>query len=151
MIHVQISPKIEQKPSKTVLNLAAQAVFRFKAIPPNAEISIVIDTDDALHVLNKEFLGIDAPTDVLSFPADEIDPDSGNPYLGDIVISLQRAQAQAAASGHDLNAELQLLVVHGILHLLGMDHSEPDEKREMWEVQTEILRSLDAKLARWPE
>lgn len=151
MINLQISEDFLRQVDESLLTQTAEAVFRFRAVPPNAEISIVIDDDNALQTLNKEFLGVDAPTDVLSFPADEIDPESGNPYLGDIIISFPRAQTQAEASGHALEAELQLLVVHGILHLLGMDHAEPDEKREMWESQTEILRNLNARLSRWPD
>ncbi|MCK7481783.1 MAG: rRNA maturation RNase YbeY [Candidatus Moduliflexus flocculans] len=97
--------------------------------------------------MNRDYLGIDAPTDVLSFPASEtdgsqIDPEAGSPYLGDILISLPYAARSAAQAGHPLEAEVQLLVVHGVLHLLGHDHAKVREKAKMWKAQAEILESL---------
>ncbi|HLA08708.1 MAG TPA: rRNA maturation RNase YbeY, partial [Anaerolineales bacterium] len=83
-----------------------------------------------------------APTDVLSFPASETDPETGSRYLGDILLSIPRAQEQATAAGHALDSEVQLLVVHGVLHLLGYDHAEAKEKRKMWKAQEEILVQL---------
>ena len=106
------------------------------------DITVVFGDDEQLKELNREYLGIDAPTDVLSFPASETDPESGEAYLGDILISVERAAAQAAAVGHPLESEMQLLVVHGTLHLLGYDHAEPDEKARMWAAQAEVLNSL---------
>jgi probable rRNA maturation factor len=100
-------------------------------------------TDDKrLHELNRDFLGIDAPTDVLSFPASESDPETGAPYLGDILLSIPRAKTQAKAAGHPLEAEVQLLVVHGVLHLLGHDHAKPGGKAKMWKAQADILAEL---------
>ena len=100
-------------------------------------------TDDArLKRLNWDYLGIAAPTDVLSFPASESDPETGSPYLGDILISIPRARKQAVSAGHTLESETQLLVVHGVLHLLGHDHAKPKEKAKMWKAQNEILELL---------
>lgn len=106
------------------------------------ELTIVISNDDELHELNRQYLGVDAPTDVLSFPADELDPDSGMLYLGDVILSLPRAQAQAAAGDHDVETELQLLTVHGVLHLLGYDHAGATDKAAMWSRQADILTLL---------
>ncbi len=106
------------------------------------DLSVVLTDDEQLQELNRDYLGIDAPTDVLSFPASETDPESGQAYLGDILISAQRAAQQAEAAGHALDAEVQLLVVHGVLHLLGHDHAEPAEKARMWKAQAAILKSL---------
>ena len=106
------------------------------------ELTLVVSGDDAIQELNRRYLEIDAPTDVLSFPAGEVNPESGAFYLGDIAISYQRAQAQAALAGHAIEAELQLLVVHGVLHLLGYDHAEAGEKAAMWEVQDQVLAAL---------
>ena len=106
------------------------------------DLSVVLTDDQQLRELNRDYLGIDAPTDVLSFPASEKDPESGEAYLGDILISVERAAQQAEAAGHPVEAELQLLVVHGVLHLLGHDHAEPEEKARMWAAQSEILKSL---------
>ena len=110
-----------------------------------AELTIVIGDEALLHQLNQQYRHVDAPTDVLSFPAGHTDPDSNAPYLGDVVISLPRAQAQAAAGGHPLADELQLLVVHGVLHLLGHDHAEAAEKQAMQTAQDAILTQLGCK------
>jgi probable rRNA maturation factor len=110
--------------------------------PSDPELSIILTSDERLHELNLNYLGINAPTDVLSFPASETDPETGARYIGDILISIPRAQAQAEAAGHPLEAELQLLVVHGVLHLLGHDHAEAEEKARMWKAQSEVLEGL---------
>jgi probable rRNA maturation factor len=108
----------------------------------NADLTIVLTDDAQLHELNRDYLGVDAPTDVLSFPADEEDPESGVHYLGDILISIPRAKKQAKAAGHPLEAEVQLLVVHGALHLLGHDHAKAREKARMWKAQAEVMSKL---------
>lgn len=108
----------------------------------NGDITIVLTDDRQLHELNLDYLGVDAPTDVLSFPASETDPETGAAYLGDIVISIPRAAAQAQAAGHPVEAEAQLLVVHGTLHLLGYDHATDEEKTVMWAEQAKVLERL---------
>lgn len=142
MIFVEI--RLESAPDidTTLLEKAAQTALTHQNAPQPADLSIVLGDDAQIHALNLEFLGIDAPTDVLSFPANETDPETGDIYLGDIIISLPRAILQAAAAEHNVVAELQLLVVHGVLHLLGHDHAEVDEKTRMWQAQSEILHSL---------
>ena len=106
------------------------------------DISVVLTNSRRLQKLNRDYLGIDAPTDVLSFPASESDPETGRPYLGDILISIPRAERQAQAAGHSLEDEVQLLVIHGTLHLLGHDHAEAGEKSRMWAAQAEVLERL---------
>ncbi|MCZ2120705.1 MAG: rRNA maturation RNase YbeY [Anaerolineales bacterium] len=106
------------------------------------DITIVLTDDRQLHELNREFLGVDAPTDVLSFPSAELDPETGAEYLGDILISIPRATQQALAAGHPAEAEVQLLVVHGVLHLLGYDHAEAEDKTAMWNEQAKVLERL---------
>ena len=108
----------------------------------SSDITIVLTDDTQLHELNRDYLGVDAPTDVLSFPASELDPETGSTYLGDILISIPRAAQQAQAAGHPIEAEVQLLVVHGVLHLLGYDHAEADEKARMWAEQSKVLERL---------
>ena len=108
----------------------------------NADMSIVLTDDAQLRELNREYLGIDAPTDVLSFPSDEEDPETGTPYLGDILISIPRATQQAQAAGHSVEDEVQLLVVHGTLHLLGHDQASAQEKARMWQAQAEVMSGL---------
>ena len=121
---------------------AARAALTHQGQPADVDLSIVLTDDARLHQLNREYLGIDAPTDVLSFPASESDPETGATYLGDILISIPRAREQASAAGHQMESEVQLLVVHGVLHLLGHDHAEAKGKRKMWKAQTEILKEL---------
>jgi probable rRNA maturation factor len=109
---------------------------------PDADLTIVLVDDARIQGLNRDFLGNDVPTDVLSFPADESDPETGRRYLGDVIISFARAAEQARERGHAVEAEMQLLVVHGVLHLLGHDHTEVGEKDRMWAAQAEVLVRL---------
>ena len=125
-----------------LVKATARAALRQQDAPAEADLTIVLIDDAQLHELNLQWMGIDAPTDVLSFPSEETDPETGFRYLGDILISTPRAALQAAALGHRPEDEAQLLVVHGILHLLGHDHAEPAEKARMWAAQTEILQKL---------
>jgi probable rRNA maturation factor len=124
-----------------LLERAARAVLDLSGAP-DADLSIVLVDDARIQALNRDFLAHDAPTDVLSFPADEPDPETGRRYLGDVVISLGRAEEQARECSHPVEAEMQLLVVHGILHLLGHDHAETGEKKRMWAAQAQALERL---------
>jgi len=141
MIYLQIAETVVSPPDLSPIEQAAQAALQRSAAPP-ADVTIRLSTDEELHQLNRDFLGIDAATDVLAFPLGETDPQSGALYLGDVILSWPRAQAQAAAAGHSSLAELQLLAVHGILHLLGYDHITDDEKARMWQLQRDILADL---------
>jgi probable rRNA maturation factor len=99
-------------------------------------------TDEAMIIsLNRQFMGVNKATDVLSFPAGDPSPGTEK-YLGDIAISVPTARAQAEQSQIPINAELQLLAIHATLHLLGYDHLESEEKRTMWDVQFQILSDL---------
>ena len=147
MITIQVDENVEPAFDLSLLEQAAQEALRSVGTSPEAEITIVISGDAQLQELNRRFLGIDAPTDVLSFPEDFIDPDTENPYLGDIIISQERAEAQAQAGGHTVSDEVQLLVVHGVLHLLGYDHSETEDKDEMWAIQSQILHALGVQIS----
>jgi probable rRNA maturation factor len=140
MITIEIPPSILIEPE--IVERAASAVLKYQSVADDADLTIVLTDDEQLQDLNREFRDIDAPTDVLSFPASESDPETGHRYLGDILISVQRAEEQAAAGGHPLEAEIQLLVVHGALHLLGHDHAEDGEKVRMWAAQSAILARL---------
>ena len=147
MIYIQIDESLQLTSAlagldQEIIERAAQQTLLFATADPDAEATIVFSDDAQLQALNLQFLGVDAPTDVLSFPGGDTDPDSEALYLGDVIISLSRAQAQAAAGGHTVQDELQLLVVHGLLHLLGHDHADEDEKERMWAAQTEILERL---------
>lgn len=151
MIHIQIEEPYEASVEPELLEKAALAVLQHQAYDLAAELSVVIDSDEKLRQLNRDFLGIDAPTDVLSFPSEEFDPDEQAEYIGDVVISFPRALTQAQAAGHAVVNEIQLLVVHGVLHLLGHDHAETQEKSKMWQAQSEILASLGVTILKLPE
>ena len=107
------------------------------------DLSIQIDTPDRIRELNRQFRNIDRVTDVLTFPAWEgEDPLSGDGYLGDIMICYERASEQAIEYGHSLRRELAFLAVHGVLHLLGYDHMNEEDEREMFSYQEEILNEM---------
>lgn len=145
MNHIEVDPEFSRLFSLDILDRAADAAITQQSAP-DADLTIVLTGDNQIQTLNRNFLRNDAPTDVLSFPASEMDPETGRLYLGDIVISIPRAEAQATAGGHSLEAELTLLVVHGVLHLLGHDHGEMSEKKRMWIAQNEILARLGVSL-----
>ncbi len=151
MIHVLIEAPFDTLVPAELLERAGLYTLRHAQFDETAEFSVVIDSDEKLHQLNHDFLGIDAPTDVLSFPSNEFDPDEQAQYIGDVIISYPRAEIQAQAAGHPVINELQLLVVHGTLHLLGHDHAEPEEKAVMWAAQAEILTGLGVKINQLPE
>lgn len=125
-----------------LLERAARFTLDCESASADMDMTIVLTDDAQLRELNRNYLGVDAPTDVLSFPASESDPETGAAYLGDIVISIPRAAQQAQAAGHPVEAEVQLLVVHGVLHLLGHDHAEAQEKARMWDEQAKVLERL---------
>ena len=140
MIHIESKVALPSDVRIDRLERAALAVLKIQGA--DEDVTLVLADDDQLQQLNRDFLGKDAPTDVLSFPASETDPESGHRYLGDVIISVPCAGRQAQAAGHDLEAELLLLVVHGVLHLLGHDHAEVDDKARMWTVQSEVLEGF---------
>ena len=138
MIHIESENSFPQD----LLERAARTALEHEAQSLDSELSIILTDDARLHELNLNYLGVDAPTDVLSFPASESDPETGARYIGDILISVPYAAKGAKQAGNSLEAELQLLVVHGVLHLLGHDHAKPKEKTKMWKAQREILEIL---------
>jgi probable rRNA maturation factor len=143
MIYVQVADRYFQDGVEDLLINTAQAALQHRLIgTPEDELSIVLTGDEEIQQLNNQYLGIDAPTDVLSFSGGDIDPENGKKYLGDIIISYPRARSQADARGGTALSEMQLLVVHGILHLLGYDHAEDQEKKEMWSIQVQILKEF---------
>lgn len=131
---------ITEKAQKTI-----EEVLRVEKIEENVEVSLSIVDKDEIHILNRDYRDVDRPTDVLSFPMDEegFDQD-GNPILllGDIVICLDVAKEQAVDFGHSLEREIMYLICHSTLHLLGYDHIEEDDKREMRSKEKEIMKNL---------
>jgi probable rRNA maturation factor len=143
MISIRIETSYKDKSSlRQLLKKAVLETYAAQSLSTNSEMSIIVTSDERLRKLNQSYRGIDTPTDVLSFPAGDIDPETGNIYLGDIIISLQRANQQALNTGHRVEAELQLLVIHGTLHLIGFDHVQANEKDKMWAAQIFVLEKL---------
>jgi len=119
-------------------------------VHPEAELSIILVDTEAMERLHIEWMDEPGPTDVLSFPMDELRPGTAarpSPpgVLGDIVICPQVAVEQAQKAGHPTSEEMLLLATHGILHLLGYDHAEPEEKEEMFSLQRQLLASFLGK------
>lgn len=110
---------------------------------PAFSLTIRLATDDTVRTLNKQFRSKDTPTNVLSFPADEGDSDEGERYLGDIIISLPTTRREAEAEGKVPNHHLQHLVLHGLLHLLGYDHTTDHDATTMETLETDLLALLD--------
>lgn len=108
-------------------------------------LNVILTDDEFVHNYNLQYRGVDRTTDVLSFPADEGDflaaPPDG--FLGDIVISVPKADEQAKVLGHSVEREILFLTVHGILHLLGYDHMTPEDEDVMLPIQREIVNSID--------
>jgi probable rRNA maturation factor len=147
MITVQVKRNVRCPVDKSILQQAAQLTLELTNTVDKSDLSIVIGNDTLLQKLNAKYRHIDTPTDVLSFPSGEVDPDTSAIYLGDIIISLPRAEYQASKEGHPLVDELQLLVVHGVLHLLGHDHGERADKKMMQVAQDNILHQLGLNLS----
>jgi probable rRNA maturation factor len=129
-----------------VLSLAGFALDRMK-IHPGAELAIMFVDEPAMEALHIHWMDEPGPTDVLSFPMDELRPGTEHEptppgLLGDIVICPAVAERQADAAGHDTMKEVLILTTHGILHLLGFDHSEPEEEKEMFGIQKSILEAF---------
>ncbi len=129
-------------------DLRTQRLARFvmdrMRVHPLAELCVTAVDEDTIAELNAKWMEKEGPTDVLAFPMDELRPGLVNDepeegVLGDIVLCPSMAAAQAKTAGHSLTAELDLLTVHGILHLLGYDHAEPEEHKEMFALQARLL------------
>jgi probable rRNA maturation factor len=150
-----LSIEIANESGVTVDTDAILAVARHAltetGVSPLAELSILLVDAQYMTDLNHRWMGRDGPTDVLAFPMEEgsVDhgpaDDSGEPtLLGDLVLCPEVARRQAETAGHTVADELALLTVHGTLHLLGYDHAEPEEEREMFGLQSRLLRSWRA-------
>ena len=116
-------------------------VLDARRVPVDMEVALLLVDEPTIAQLNHQHLGNDGPTDVLAFPIDEPgeSPPAGPAILGDVVICPAVARRQAGERGVTEHSELQLLTVHGILHLLGMDHAEPGEERAMFALTDELL------------
>lgn len=145
-IEVQVDEQFQVQVQPELLCRAALATLVHQQVEETCELAVVVTDDEALHKLNLRHRGVDAPTDVLAFPDETCGPFIGAPglprYLGDVIVSFLRAETQAASVGHDVQIELQLLVVHGVLHLLGYGDVTEGQRAQMWVAQARILQAL---------
>ncbi len=140
MVEEPLDPKL-----KSLVEKAALVVMESEGCRDGTEVSILLTGDAYIHELNKQYRGVDKPTDVLSFALDEGQamPDPGEErLLGDVVISLEAAMRQGKEYGHGLERELAYLVVHGVLHLLGYDHLQEEDKAVMREKEEAAMNRL---------
>ena len=152
---VEIDPEVETAPElEEALRRAVEGALAAEGVDVPCVVEICLTDDEGIHQTNLDMRGVDAPTDVLSFPAfdlapgelpgpEDADPGTGLVPLGDMVISLERVQAQAKEFGHSNRRELAYLAVHSVLHLLGYDHlDEGPMKRQMRGREEAILGEL---------
>jgi rRNA maturation RNase YbeY len=132
-INIRVTPRFSSRVSRARLREATQKTLRTEKNNSVKGLSVVITDDESIRALNHRFHQTDTPTDVLSFASSQSD------YWGDIIISYETARENARAARWHVQDELDLLVVHGILHLLGYDDQTPKQKKKMWERQREIL------------
>lgn len=152
-VDVQIEEPYEARIEAGPLRQAAEATLRHQRIEGPCELAVLVSGDETLQQLNQRYRGTDAPTDVLAFPNQTKGPAfafveaPGFPhYLGDVIISFHRAEAQAVEAENRLLAELQLLVVHGVLHLLGHSDETEAERARMWQAQQEVLDEIGVEV-----
>ncbi|MFJ2620254.1 rRNA maturation RNase YbeY [Glutamicibacter sp. NPDC087344] len=149
---IEVNNETEFEVDLADVNALANSVMRAMYLHPETEVSIVFLDEDAMSALHVEWMELEGPTDVMSFPMDELRPGKEHSpaeagILGDIVICPTVAQAQAEAGGHSTHDEILLLTTHGLLHLMGFDHMEPAEKEEMFSLQRRLLESYTGRPA----
>jgi len=145
---------IENTTSKSYDEAALVSVATYSVaamgVHPESELSITIVDEAEMTDLHIQWMDLPGPTDVLSFPMDEIKPNSaadGPGVIGDIVLCPEFAARQAV--NHSLQEELELLTVHGVLHLLGYDHADPSEEKEMFGLEYSLIKSLPTSLLKY--
>ena len=126
------------------IKAAARAVLDAEQVGGPCELSVLLTDDGGIQTINRQFRDVDKPTDVLSFPLGDDDPDTGRYLLGDMVLNVSRAEEQGAAFGHGADHEISYLTVHSVLHLLGYDHvDEGPMKRQMRAREKAVMALLE--------
>ena len=158
----QIEYETEKKldlPYEEIVNTVIEACLDFEKCPYEVEVNVIFSDNEGIHEINRSYRQIDAPTDVLSFPLvdyehpadfdhveeqaeDYFNPETGELMLGDIILSVDKIVEQAEAYGHSEKRELAFLVAHSMLHLMGYDHMEEEERQVMEAKQSQILDEL---------
>ncbi len=144
-ISLQIDQPFQPQVDPASVIQAVQLVLRRYSSVENPTLTLVVTDETQIQQYNRDYRGIDHPTDVLSFESipDQDFPGIDDNYLGDVVIAYPVAEKQAETRGHTAMQELVLLSVHGVLHLLGHDHDTAENKKQMWQLQREILTELE--------
>ncbi len=140
VVDIQDEYGVADFPTGRVIDAIHNVLVRHE-VEEGTAVTVVITDDEHVRSLNAEFRGVDAPTDILSFPADPLpeEIEGEAPYLGDLIIAYPYTLHEAAEAGHDIADELVLLVIHGTLHLLGYDHDNEEHQDGMWVEQAEAL------------
>ncbi len=146
-IGIHVEREFRELVDATWIRKMARQILRSEGVTPPYEVSLVFTDSETVRQLNRDYRGVDKPTDVLAFymlPQRGVDssfalPPDGVTRLGEVVISYPQAIEQAKEQGHSPERELALLIIHGILHLLNYDHEEPEEESEMREKERELL------------
>lgn len=155
-IKVYNNQKVIQIPNETkkLIESAAKLCLKKEILSFDAELAISLVDNESIQSLNKEYRGIDSPTDVLSFPLiqfingepqiepGDVDAETNLAFLGDIIISVEKALEQAEIYGHSIEREFGFLAVHGVLHLLGYDHETTEDEDIMFSIQEEVLEEM---------
>ena len=162
---IEINNESGVEVDETALVQLSRFVLDSLRVDPLAELSVVLLDPDSMAALHMQWMELPGPTDVMAFPMDgedghleKLDPSAPPPtdgvlaeaMLGDVVLCPAVAADQATSAGHSVEAELHLLCTHGILHLLGYDHGEPDQEREMFELQAQLVGAWADKSGRGP-
>jgi probable rRNA maturation factor len=159
-INILIEAGLEESLKLNWLQRMAKLVLTSQNADPKIELGLVITNQERIKQLNRNYLGKDEPTDVLAFsmlPTPLItgksepyssfaQPPDGVLHLGEVIISYPQAVIQSEEQGHSTNREIAILIIHGILHLMGYDHDEPELERQMTAKTEEILRGIEGKL-----
>ena len=133
---------------KKRIRTAARAVLEAEKVEGPWELSVLLTDDEGIRTINKEFRDVDKPTDVLSFPMGDTDPETGRLLLGDMVLNTAQAEKQGAGLGHGADHEISYLTVHSVLHLLGYDHVDEGEmKKAMRAREKAIMAQLEPDTA----
>ncbi len=141
---------------KALAKTAITQTLRLNGIPGEINVGMALTDDAGIHSINLEFRKVDSPTDVLSFPITDydisagarigdVDPATGELLLGDIVVSVERARAQAQEYGHSFEREFCYLIAHGTLHLIGYDHEAPQDQAEMRRMEETVMEAMGLK------
>jgi probable rRNA maturation factor len=150
MISIIVRKPYLKQVNKRQLLTTAELTLNYLQPGKTVDLAILICSNEEISKINLSYRNIDQATDVLSFESFEVNPDSGSYHLGDIVISFDFALEQSLRYSQDVSLELLVLLIHGILHLCGFNHSSENEKQEMWMKQYEIHRLLNISIDQLP-